>query len=438
VAVSTNSVTSPFNICEAKPVANITGIREIARADETTIKSWKPPFEVEEGSVDSMVEIIQRSTRVRAPASATPAPTGVAVYGTTDELFRRLQKAIAAQTSQSEQASALPTYWTIASWFPDGLSLAPGLAIIGPAYEGDLVLRTLRNFCRNPLMMTGITATDLKAIDWKIPPTIFGYEPNLTKQMAALLGSAVTRGNLVGGAGKYQDFYGFRGLYIGEELPADRIPRCSLQINVLPAAAACATQNASRLAELEVQELQNLLLSYRLKSLVRVYNSEFDASTLTSDTRAIANALGACIVDSPELQSQLISLLTPVENQRQTDRTTGIGAVTLEATLALSRNGRERAYAHEIAAEANRLLEARGERARLRPENASHQLKRMGLRTCRISQTGNGLIFDKATVAQLEQLAAMYAVEDTPAETERLHSERTTENKQVEEVMEVS
>ena len=193
MAVTTNSVTSPSDGCDAKPAVNITGIREIARADKTTIKSWKPPFEVEEGSVDCMVEILQRATRVRAPASATPAPTGVAEYGTTEELFSRLQKAIAAQTSQSEQASALPTYWTIASWFPDGLSLAPGLAIIGPAYEGVLVLRTLRSFCRNPLMMTGITATDLKAIDWKIPPTIFRYEPNLTKQMAALLGSAVTR-----------------------------------------------------------------------------------------------------------------------------------------------------------------------------------------------------------------------------------------------------
>ena len=368
VAVTTNSVTSPSNGCDAKPAVNITGIREIARADKTTIKSWKPPFEVQEGSVDSMVEIIQRATRVRAPASATPAPTGAAVYGTTEELFRRLQKAIAAQTSQSEQASALPTYWTIASWFPDGLTLAPGLAIIGPAYEGDLVLRTLRNFCRNPLMMTGITATDLKAIDWKIPPTIFGYEPNLTKQMAALLGSAVTRGNLVGGAGKYQDFYGFRGLYIGEELPADRIPRCSLQINVLPAAAACATQNASRLAELEVQELQNLLLGYRLKNLVRVYNSDFDASTLTSDIRAIANALGACIVDSPELQSQLISLLTPIESQRQTDRTTGIEAVTLEATLNLAHQATGMNLLGEIAAEANRLVQARGERARSAPK----------------------------------------------------------------------
>ena len=149
VAVSTNSVTSPSNVCGAKPVVNMTGIREIARADKTTIKFWRPPFEVQEGSVDSMVEIIQRAMRVRAPASATPAPTGAAVYGTTEELFRRLQKAIAAQTSKSAQASALLTYWTIASWFPDGLSLAPGLAVIGPAYDGDLVLRTLRNFCRS-------------------------------------------------------------------------------------------------------------------------------------------------------------------------------------------------------------------------------------------------------------------------------------------------
>src|ERR1035438_611297 len=109
-----------------------------------------------------MSEIMVRATRVRTPLIAVPAPTGAKLYGTTGDLFLRLQSAIAAQTSQSEQASALLAYWTIASWVPDGLSLAPGLAIIGPAYEGDLVLRTLRNFCRNPLMMGGINTTDLK------------------------------------------------------------------------------------------------------------------------------------------------------------------------------------------------------------------------------------------------------------------------------------
>jgi hypothetical protein len=63
-------------------------------------------------------------------------------------------------------------------------------------------------------------------------------------------------------------------------------------VNVNPTGASAA-QNASRLTESTVQELQNQLLGYRLKNLVKVYNSDFDALALTSDTRTIANALGA-------------------------------------------------------------------------------------------------------------------------------------------------
>jgi hypothetical protein len=103
-------------------------------------------------------------------------------------------------------------------------------------------------------------------------------------------------------------------------------------------------------------------------------------------------------------------------------------AVVIEATLALSRDGRKHAYTREIAAAANLLFEARGEAARLSPELAGHSLKRLGLPTHRLSQTGNGLTFDKATVAQIQQLAAMYMMEDTPAETENLHGSQATEN----------
>ena len=108
--------------------------------------------------------------------------------------------------------------------------------------------------------------------------------------------------------------------------------------------------------------MQNQLLNYRLKNLVRVHNSKFDASQMTSDTRAVTNALGACLVDSPGLQSNLISLLTPIESQREADRSTGIEAVTLEATLNLCHAGKQELLAGEIAAEVNRLQKARGER----------------------------------------------------------------------------
>jgi hypothetical protein len=424
---STGTETIDSHSCAAKPVVRISGITEIGRDGKTSgITSWKPPFEVEKGFEASFQEIFQRAELVHAPMDAVPVPTGSTPYGTTEELFARLQKAIAVQACLSEWASRLLAYWTFSTWFPDALSLAPGLAIVGPGYEGDLVLCALRYFCRYPLMLTRADISSLKNVKWNTTPTLLFYDPYVKKHMISLLSCTATRDHLVSDGGYCRDFFGPKAYYLGDEASADRIPLCSLQVNVHPtAAAACAIVKASRLTEIEVQELQNELLNYRLRNLVRVYNSEFDASTLTSDTRAIANALGACVVDSPKLQSELISLLTPVENQRQADRSTGIEAVTLEATLALSRDGREHAYAHEIAAEANRLLEARGETARLRPENAGHQLKRIGLPTCRISQKGNGLIFDKATVARILELAAVYMVdvmEDMPADTENLHS----------------
>ena len=59
---------------------------------------------------------------------------------------------------------------------------------------------------------------------------------------------------------------------------------------------------------------------------------------------------------------------------------------------------------------------------------ARHRLKRLGLRTRPLSQTGNGLIFDKATVAVIQQLAAVYMMEDMAAETGNLHGMQAPEN----------
>ena len=429
LAVSSNPEASNSDSRVTNPVVRISGIREIGRDSKTSkLGSWKPAFEVQKGCEASFAEICERAESVRFPADAVPAPTGSAPYGATDELFDRLQKAIAAQACLSERASRLLAHWVISTWFPDALPLAPGLAILGPAYEGDLVLRALRNFCRNPLMMTGITATDLRKIDWRTPPTLLCFEPNLTKQMAALLGSAAARGYLAGGAGSYMDFYCSRAIYVGDEVSVDRIPRCSIQVNLLPTATpACATQDESRLPEIKVSELQNQLLNYRLKNLVRVHNSKFDASQLTSDTRAVANALGACLVDSPGLQSNLVSLLTPIESQREADRSTGIEAVTLEATLILCHAGKQELLAGEIAAEVNLLQKARGERLTCSAENVGHSLKRVGLYTRRIGKAGRGLLMDLATVERVHELAAVYGGVGLDQDEKNLHCHLCTE-----------
>jgi hypothetical protein len=414
----------------AKPVVKIIGIEEIVRS-RTGITSWKPPFEAEQGSESGIKAIIERAEWVRSPLGATPVPTGSAPYGTTDELFNRLQEAIAAQGLLPAQTSALLTYWTFSSWFSDGLSIAPGLAIVGPSHEGDLVLRALRNFCRYPLMMmTGITTTDLKNVNWRIPPTLLMFEPDVTKQMASILGCTTQRGYLVGDGGGYKDFYGPKAIYLGEEGSIDRTPRCSVQVTVHPTTAASA-QPASTETDSMVQDLQNQLQRYRLKHLVKVYHSDFDAPALRSDMRTIANALGACIIDSPKLQSDLIALLKPVAEQRHTDRSTSLEGVTLEATLNLYHGGKTEIRVSEVAAEVNRIEKARGERLNHSAEIIGHQMKRVGLSTRRLGKAGKGLVLDLATSTRIHELAGVYGSVGLDQDEKNLHCQLCSENRQV-------
>lgn len=434
VAISTDPAASHSDGLVTKPVLKWKGIDEIVRTGNTTITSCKPPFEAEEGSEAEIAAIIQRSELVRSPLGATPAPTGTAKYGSTEELFARLQEAIAAHASVPALTSALLTYWTISTWFTDGLPLAPGLAIIGPPYEGDLVLRTLRNYCRYPLMMTEVNGTGLKNVDWHTPPTLLMFGPTVTKQMASLLGCTTSRGYLVGAGGRYKDYYGAKAVYLGQELSVDRAPRCSVRVHLNPSLARV-TQNAPQLTEPEVQGLQNQLLRYRLKNLVRVYNSNFDAPTLTSETRTIANALGACIIDSPKLQSELISLLMPVADQQLTDLSSSLEGITLEATLNLCHEGKTQILAGEIAIEVNRIAKARGERLSYSAEVIGHRLKKVGLCTRRLGKAGKGLVMDLVTTTRLHELAAGYGGVGFDEDNNNLRCQHCTENKPVMQVM---
>jgi hypothetical protein len=149
----------------------------------------------------------------------------------------------------------------------------------------------------------------------------------------------------------------------------------------------------------------------------------------------VAKALGSCIVDSTDLQAALVSILAARDRQRISERLDTAEALIVEAVLALCRGGADKVYAREIAVEVNRLIEVRGERSKLSPEKVGHLLRKLGLPTRRLSQTGNGLVLDKETVRRLQTLSGMYVGEDLHAKTENLHSPQATEKREVEEVM---
>jgi hypothetical protein len=157
-------------------------------------------------------------------------------------------------------------------------------------------------------MMSGLNIANLKTIPWHAPSTLLFYEPNLTKQMATFLGCSTRRGYLHGRWNDYKGFYGSKAIYLGEEGPAGGKLQWSLHVNAT-AAIPTTARMAPPLTDSVVQIFQNQLLGHRLKNLIKVENSTFDASALPADIRPVANALGACVVGSPKLQNELISLL---------------------------------------------------------------------------------------------------------------------------------
>ena len=140
-------------------------------------------------------------------------------------------------------------------------------------------------------------------------------------------------------------------------------------------------------------------------------------------------------MDEPELRNKLVLLLKGQNGEDRYQTLDPTEAIVVEAALALSRADRESVYVYEVAVEANRLLELRGEQRKLSPEKVGHGLKKLGLRSRRLSQTGNGLILDKPTIAIMQRLATLYLEEDLLANNENLPCSQSTENKQPEEVV---
>jgi hypothetical protein len=344
---------------------------------------------------------------------------------TADELITWIKRSLLVQTHLSEDAAELVAFWAISTWFQDVLTVLPCLVLTGPAHAAVDVLHDLRNVCREAKLLSGFRRSHLVVLSWSCRTHLIS-EPNLDKRTANLLSNLTDRKFRVIEGGSLTCYSKSTAIYTGENPGAHQIQN-SIHIHI-PLTNAARAARPDWLQEI-IARVPIHLDRYRNKNLREVDDWTWDPSGLSAEMAAIAEPLGRCIVDAPELREKLSALLKTQDKQRLYERSTTAEAVVVAATWELSRSGREHAYVREIADKANRLLEIRGETVRLSPEKVGHQLKSLGLRTRRLSQAGNGLTFDKATVAAIQQLAAVYGMEDTPAESENLHGSQTGENK---------
>jgi hypothetical protein len=148
--------------------------------------------------------------------------------------------------------------------------------------------------------------------------------------------------------------------------------------------------------------------------LQTVLKADFRPSGLPPGAKAVADALGRCIVDAPDLQAELVSILIPQAQQQIAERLDRFGTVVIEAALNLFHNDNAKILDGEIAAEINGILVGRDERLRYSAKAVDHRLKKMGLLSRRLGGVGNGFVLDRATQVHLHEIAAEYGCVGSP------------------------
>jgi hypothetical protein len=368
---------------------------------------------------EKAVEIAARADEAMTPAPGTPFSPQTS---TAFEIFTGIQQTIGAQTHLSDANIAIAAYWVISTWFQEALTVLPCLVITGPPHEATELLRVLGDLCRGSLLLAGFRRGDLKDVCGR---TLLISEPHLSKQTAALLGNLTNRGFMIVEQRSYLYCHSSNAIYIGDDPTITRIQH-AIYIDVTSPLDAEKT-TLPEWVHRNIECLTGHLTKYRKNNLDQVRRLEFKPTGISPETGTIATALGSCIVDSPSLRGALVSILAPHDRQRNSERLDTVEAFVVEAVFALSKSGAEHLYAREIAVKVNSLVEERGERFRLSPEKVGHRLRRLGLPTRRLSQTGNGLVMDKETMTRLQTLYWMYVGEDLLADTKNLHSSQATE-----------
>lgn len=348
----------------------------------------------------------------------------------TTKVFARLKATFAYYTGIPVADCDLLMFWVFSTWFTDKLPIAPCLLLTGSAYDGDVVLHALNAFCRNPVLLDGLSRSTVseRCRDY----TVLIKDRLVGKKSIEVLNSTTPGYRMGVGGGYLGDLYSSKAIYFGQQLPDLAMPLYSFHINL-------ATVEKSRLAQPipdeMVKKIQYNLETYRTMNLDHISASEFDASSLPAEIRALANTLGAFIVDAPKLHKNLITLLSPMAEQSLADQTSSISAVVAEACRSLSHQDKLQLYVRDIAVEANRILDRHGEKLALSPEKVGHQLKSLGLNTRRLDKDGNGLRLDLATREAVHRVASMYLDGGSNHEAGNLHCPQCADNKQLVLVM---
>jgi hypothetical protein len=370
-----------------------------------------------DGSIATVAPRIEYARSTYEPIALEPSlvhavqwPKCPIKYGSTRNLFDRVLSLIAQHVEIQDTSARLLTYFVLSTWFPDRLSLAPGLTGLGPAdSEGVQLLRLLRCLCRRSMLLAEASQASLLSLPLQLSPTLLMNRPMLTRPLRSFLSTSNRRGLGTVKRGKVLEVCCRKAVYFGMDEISQDIASIMIQIPLSSATAPKSVLEDGALNKITA-ELQGKMLAYRLANYSRIRISHLHGMNFTHQTREIAMNLAACIVDDAELASGVVPLLKEQDDHVRGQPDRKLDAAILGAVLACSHEEKsDRVQVKEITALANTLLRTQGEIIEYRPEEVGHRLDGLSLGRTRQNE-GMFLLLGRDTSRLVHRLALGYGV----------------------------
>jgi hypothetical protein len=409
----------------------------IDRLRQNLLVLWHEGNERIEATVECNGRIYAAATLDPKLEEVLRLPARTEDFGTTDSLIADVLQSIRRYAALDDAVALLVTTFVVSTWVVDCLPSAPCLNVWGPAGTETMLVDLLSCLCRRPLRVAEPSVRDLLSLPPGLAPTLIIRQPSertLTRLLAATTEPDV---NLL------RD-----GRCINVQCPTIVCTREPVGVSTLSFRLGPDKAEYRRIGKREAQELaerfQPRLMRYRLSQHRLVADSHFDRPKFAPDTRLLARILGASVEGSSDLQDRIVGALSQIDEQCKVEQSQGLGAVILEALLALCHEHRPRALVLEVTKLANGILLGRHENLELTPKAVGGIMrKKLGLWTERRGP-GYELQLIGETPKLIHHLAAAYnvlsmqkPVDDCLLCDELNGSDRDGPQQEVQEVQEV-
>jgi hypothetical protein len=312
-------------------------------------------------------------------------PDQSSAYHSTNDLFHAIRQSFAGYGFSDGIATA-GAYFIFSTWFPDCIPAAPCLLVNGPKPEADLFFQIMACLVRHPLQLADFNWGDLSSL-MKIQPTLLFGQNLLSGSKLRLLLASNSPQTLVPSGHSLVSFYSAKVIYRGTQFEESSTDNSMLRINLMPLRGKLPILDLKTQAAI-TRKFQSELVNYRAQNFQKVRDSIFDFPWLAAGARILAVVLGACIVDSPEIQAELTPIFQRQQQAMREHAWLDKRCIAIEVGFAFCHGKQEEflAFVGSFTEDANTILKARGSTELLEARQMGSILRSLGLYPKRVTK----------------------------------------------------